>query len=618
MEWEEEVSLAPDGYAAFKVRIRELPMADGVHASTGCQLWSSSVVLAREIMARPYLVEKKAVLEVGAGCGLLGISVARLARQMLITDGDEEVVRNLSHNLEINRSLWKAAGPSLQDVSCRVLRWEELLEKPWPEEPLEVIVASDIIYGNWGETVAEALCSVLAPGGLVLLACSEDRRGGVRGFQERMEQRGFNILETKLRLQPLGAFRLYECRDGPLERRSLDLPKDRDEILDPGTVCKAAAVRPAQAVLKPKPVEKARPCWRVVGGRMQGGIIVRRAPQGVDKADYAGRLKHGALVQELERTKQRLLYSKLAGDGPDGGWVSFVSAKGAVLLRREEVTAIEVDVAMGYFTGNPGKKMPVMTHPPLLTSDLTFEDFLDKLIEDKRRHVKFDFKDLESVERCLPVLAERSSELARNGQAVWLNADVLPGPGLRRWSCAVPAEEFLSKAEEYCPGAHLSLGWKANPVGLEAYNEADCKAMAQICRHHAKQNVVFAVAARAAARDFQPLADLLAQIPGSQLLFWTGAWEPPLLNTNIYYDSFTAQPGELGYDGLRSTCRQRSDTEPQSPGFAFGTGGECSAPRRGRSAEGPYQGSQRFKTSMDGFRIRMLGLPKFQGQLGDK
>ncbi|CAJ1378697.1 unnamed protein product [Effrenium voratum] len=199
MEWEEEVSLAPDGYAAFKVRIRELPMADGVHASTGCQLWSSSVVLAREIMARPYLVEKKAVLEVGAGCGLLGISVARLARQMLITDGDEEVVRNLSHNLEINRSLWKAAGPSLQDVSCRVLRWEELLEKPWPEEPLEVIVASDIIYGNWGETVAEALCSVLAPGGLVLLACSEDRRGGVRGFQERMEQRGFNILETKLR-----------------------------------------------------------------------------------------------------------------------------------------------------------------------------------------------------------------------------------------------------------------------------------------------------------------------------------------------------------------------------------------------------------------------------------
>lgn len=136
--------------------------------------------------------------------------------------------------------------------------------------------------------------------------------------------------------------------------------------------------------------------------------------------------------------------------------------------------------------------------------------------------------------------------------------EVLPGPGLRSWSCSVPAEEFLRAAEEHCPGwlrlnrrlpaifhckwqmgedllfwsslkamgvddqwyiniyiyindccimyycyylyyyfyylsdsnlmlmdlleesfnwillqgAHLSLGWKANPVGSETYNEA--------------------------------------------------------------------------------------------------------------------------------------------------
>lgn len=77
MEWEEEVTLSPVGHEAFKVRICELPMADGkglravqqwcavppvadgfdgcnsgVHASTGCQLWSSSIVLARHLMAR--------------------------------------------------------------------------------------------------------------------------------------------------------------------------------------------------------------------------------------------------------------------------------------------------------------------------------------------------------------------------------------------------------------------------------------------------------------------------------------------------------------------------------------------------------------------------------------
>lgn len=30
---------------------------------------------------------------------------------------------------------------------------------------------------------------------------------------------------------------------------------------------------------------------------------------------------------------------------------------------------------------------------PILTSDLTFEDFLEELIRDGQRHVKFDFKD---------------------------------------------------------------------------------------------------------------------------------------------------------------------------------------------------------------------------------
>ena len=51
------------GHERFQVRIRELPMADGVHASTGCQLWSSSIVLARHLMARPELVKEKKVLE---------------------------------------------------------------------------------------------------------------------------------------------------------------------------------------------------------------------------------------------------------------------------------------------------------------------------------------------------------------------------------------------------------------------------------------------------------------------------------------------------------------------------------------------------------------------------
>jgi len=265
MEWEEEVTLSPVGHEAFKVRICELPMADGVHASTGCQLWSSSIVLARHLMARPHVVEKKKVLEVGAGCGLLGLAVARLAQSTLITDGDEEVVRNLSRNIDLNRSLWNSNGHDcLKNVTHRVLRWEELIENPWPKEDhVEVIVASDVIYGNWGETVAEALCKVLLPGGQVLLAASEDRRGGVRGFQDVMEDYGFGIEEIKIRVQPLGGFRIYHC--------SKDIQTsflEREEELEVGCVSKLQEdlLSPEAGVIGYNGTSCSSKTWRVVGG----------------------------------------------------------------------------------------------------------------------------------------------------------------------------------------------------------------------------------------------------------------------------------------------------------------------------------------------------------------
>merc|ERR1719223_2623729 len=145
----EDVLLTAPFGREMHLRIRELPMADGVHASTGCQLWPASIALANELLSRPELVTGRRVLEVGAGCGLLGIAVASLARSTLLTDGDEEVVENLKHNIQLNEECWQPkADEAVREVSARCLRWEEALEQAWPsDEQVEVIVASDIIYG---------------------------------------------------------------------------------------------------------------------------------------------------------------------------------------------------------------------------------------------------------------------------------------------------------------------------------------------------------------------------------------------------------------------------------------------------------------------------------------
>jgi len=71
--------------------------------------------------------------------------------------------------------------------------------------------------------------------------------------------------------------------------------------------------------------------WVVVGGG-EKGIIVRQACD--LKSPELLRLAHGARVEEVERSGDRLRYNKLHGDGPDSGWVSVV-AGGKELLMRE-------------------------------------------------------------------------------------------------------------------------------------------------------------------------------------------------------------------------------------------------------------------------------------------
>jgi len=250
-KWEEEIVLSgsscpEDTVGELRIKIRELPMADGVHASTGCQLWNASVELAKELLRRQQLIKDKRVLEVGTGCGLLGIVCARLAKSTLLTDCDEEVVRNCQHNLENNLAAWSSkTGEPMRKAYAKCLDWKDASEKAWNlAERAEVIVASDVIYGHWGETVGQAFINMLSPGGLIMLAVSEDRRSGLAGFQATMNKANYRIEETKVQ-SSAGQFRFYECHQRE--------PSVADNI--PPLVTKE---RSPQKPPKTKPAEKAK------------------------------------------------------------------------------------------------------------------------------------------------------------------------------------------------------------------------------------------------------------------------------------------------------------------------------------------------------------------------
>ena len=201
-------------------------------------------------------------------------------------------------------------------------------------------------------------------------------------------------------------------------------------------------------------------------------------------------------------------------------------------LADPNVTAIEADIVMS--SGVGGKHaagVPVMAHPPRKSSDLVFSQFMDLVVADGSRHIKLDFKESAAVEPCLALLAARAPELLENGQvkaplrlaaltplcthrafrprlalsfvrhaqAVWLNADVLPGPNARHSAVPVPASTFLPLCRRICPFALLSLGWRLSPIGPEeSYTERDAALMERLCLDHAVSGdrVVFAAAVR--------------------------------------------------------------------------------------------------------------------------
>jgi hypothetical protein len=122
-------------------------------------------------------------------------------------------------------------------------------------------------------------------------------------------------------------------------------------------------------------------------------------------------------------------------------------------IQNETVTAIEADIVMGRDTSstNNDSNVPVMAHPPSMESDLSAATFLDEATksQDERRlskHLKLDFKELDAV---VPTLVKlHSLKVNNDGNIVYLNADILEGPGKSSVDVTVPADAFLQTCLE--------------------------------------------------------------------------------------------------------------------------------------------------------------------------
>lgn len=143
---------------------------------------------------------------------------------------------------------------------------------------------------------------------------------------------------------------------------------------------------------------------------------------------------------------------------PEQGWAhsTCTTAQMNSAMTNSRITAIEADILMGTTNTSvaafsdkvrTSPPQPIMSHPPDRESDLSFARFM-KLATDGgklRKHVKLDFKEMETTGPCLDIL--RHLKFDCDGKTIFLNADIIPGPGRTLDDIAVPADIFLDDCQ---------------------------------------------------------------------------------------------------------------------------------------------------------------------------
>lgn len=74
---------------------------------------------------------------------------------------------------------------------------------------------------------------------------------------------------------------------------------------------------------------------------------------------------------------------------------------------------IETDVSLGKLKGDASTgKRPIMAHPPIKTSDLSLENFLDTIVRNTQsKGIKLDFKSTSVLEQAFTIIKSREAQV---------------------------------------------------------------------------------------------------------------------------------------------------------------------------------------------------------------
>jgi len=192
-------------------------------------------------------------------------------------------------------------------------------------------------------------------------------------------------------------------------------------------------------------------------------------------------------------------------------------------LADEGIMMLEADIRLfgeGTVDQDRSQQLPVMAHDPVTYYDITFEEWIRKVMDsDQRKGVKLDFKSTEGFIAALKLLKEMKDRISF---PVWINADMLPGPNADK-ECNIEAKIFFDEINRNFSQCTVSPGWITGANTLrgneKGYTENMIQDMLEAVKN-LKTHVSFPIRASYVKSSTDQLKRLLATSERYSLTIW--------------------------------------------------------------------------------------------------
>jgi hypothetical protein len=207
-------------------------------------------------------------------------------------------------------------------------------------------------------------------------------------------------------------------------------------------------------------------------------------------------------------------------------------------LNNPDTMMLEVDIRIS------SRGFPIAAHPPMIDSDLSFEELLHAVATSKQG-LKLDFKDPEILFPCLMMLQEANLK-----QPVLLNADILQG------NQASPAKfnaaGFIAACKNIYPRGILSVGWTTYFHPDNGYTRENVDEMLALCED--VEQVTFPVLSHFMPNSWEQM-ERLTERDQFSLTIWGGPVDQALHDwllqhtdpQRTFYDVFSMEGKEIRF-----------------------------------------------------------------------